>query len=295
MILDLMMPHLDGFQVMNLIGAIVGETYFPILVVTAIGSRETRRQALARGAMDYVDKPFEADELCLRINNLIRVRLLQQQLQEQNRLLEERVYERTRELKDYQLELKESQIEVIVRLAHAAEHRDDDTGQHTQRVGLVCSLLARNIGLSEDEVGVMQRAAPLHDVGKIGIPDSILLKPGRLDEEERHIMQTYCAIGSDLLSGGQSELVQLAERIAASHHEKWDGSGYLNGLQEDQVPIEGRMLAVADVFDALTHERPYKQAWPVADAVAEISSQRGRHFDSIVVDAFMGLPHAGLL
>jgi putative two-component system response regulator len=295
LILDLMMPHLDGFQVMNLISAIVGEDYLPILVVTAIGSRATRQQALARGAMDYVDKPFEADELCLRINNLIRVRLLQLQLQEQNRMLEERVYERTRELEDYQLELKETQIEVIVRLARAAEHRDDDTGQHTQRVGLTCSLLARNMGLTEEEVGIMLRAAPLHDVGKIGIPDSILLKPGRLDDEERTIMQSHCTIGADLLSGGQSELVQLAERIAASHHEKWDGSGYPRGLSGTQVPIEGRILAVADVFDALTHARPYKKAWPVDEAVKEIKNQRGRHFDPDIVDAFISLPHADLL
>jgi len=295
LVLDLMMPHLDGFQVMNLIGALVGEEYFPILVVTAVGSREARRQALARGAMDFMEKPFEADELCLRINNLIRVRLLQQALQEKNRLLETRVSERTRELEDYQLELKESQIEVIVRLARAAEHRDDDTGQHTQRVGLICSLLARAVGLPEDAVNTMQRAAPLHDVGKIGIPDSILLKPGRLDDEERKIMQSHCMIGADLLSGGHSDLVQLAEHIAKTHHEKWDGSGYPNGLSGDAIPIEGRILAVADVFDALTHERPYKAAWPVADAVAEIKSQSGRHFDPTVVEAFEGLPHDDLL
>ena len=295
-VLDLMMPFVDGFQILEFVQRTVdSHTTLPVLVVTADDRFESRRRALAEGAIDFLIKPFIPDELRLRVRNLLTIRLQQLELLKKSQTLEMQVFERTRELESFQLELKEAQIEIVVRLARAGEHHDDETGQHTQRVGLTCSLLARAMQLTEAKVELIGRSAPLHDVGKIGIPDSILLKPGRLTEAERLLMQRHCNIGADLLSGGQSDLVKMAESIALNHHERWDGTGYPRALRGDDIPIEGRILAVADVFDALTHQRPYKAAWPVQDAIEEIRNHSGGHFDPAVVEAFMGLPHDDLL
>ena len=295
-VLDLLMPHLDGFQVLNLLRrATLSSTGVPIVVVSSIGESESRYQALRGGAIDVFPKPFEAREFLLRISNLLRLRMSYRQIQEERSTLENEIRVRTEELEDYQLELKQAHLEVIERLARAAEHRDDDTGQHTQRVGLACSMIADTMGLPDEKVEMILRSAPLHDVGKIGVPDAILLKPAPLTPVEFGIMQRHCLIGADLLSGGHSDLVRSAERIALCHHERWDGTGYPNSLSQDEICIEGRVIAVADVFDALTHERPYKEAWPLPKALKEIESQRGRHFDPDVVDAFMTLPHADLL
>jgi len=281
LLLDLMMPHADGFQVMERLGLLIPwGTYFPILVLTADITVQARQRALEAGAKDFLTKPFDHTEALQRIHNLIEARFFHLLLQNQNLLLEDKVRERTQEL-------REAHLEVLHRLALAAEFRDDDTGQHTQRVGAISALLARQLELPDSQVEMIQRAAPLHDVGKIGISDTILLKPGRLTPEEFATMKTHAAIGAALLSGGRSDLVRTAERIASTHHERWDGSGYPNGLQGEDIPIEGRIVAVVDVFDALTHERPYKQAWPVEQAVAEIRQQSGRQFDPRVVDAFV--------
>ncbi len=203
-------------------------------------------------------------------------------------LLEDRVLERT-------ADLAQSQIEILGRLARAAEFRDDDTGQHTQRVARTAALIARALGLPSEQVTLIGQAAPLHDVGKIAISDLILLKPGKLTNEEFDTMKTHAALGATLLSNGRSEVVQMAERIAGSHHERWDGRGYPQQLTGEDIPLEGRILAVADVFDALTHERPYKKAWLAAKAVAEITRQSGQQFDPQVVTAFLTLPHEDLL
>ena len=208
--------------------------------------------------------------------------------EQSKRLLEDRVQQRT-------TELRESQIEILTRLARAAEFRDDDTGQHTQRVARTSALLARKLNLPLEQIELIQQAAPLHDVGKISIPDSILLKPSKLTDEEFTIMKSHAAAGAALLSDGHSDVVRVAERIAGSHHERWDGRGYPNQLADEAIPIEGRILTVADVFDALTHERPYKKAWPVAEAVAEIKRQSGHQFDPDIVEAFLHLPHNDLL
>lgn len=203
-------------------------------------------------------------------------------------LLEQRVRDRT-------ADLALSQIEILGRLARAAEYRDDDTGQHTQRVAKTAALIAEAIGLPSDQIEFIRQAAPLHDVGKIAISDLILLKPGKLTFEELGHMRTHAAIGANLLSEGRSEVVQMAERIAGSHHERWDGKGYPNQLAGDQIPLVGRILSVADVFDALTHDRPYKKAWSITDAVVEITRQSGQHFDPRVVDAFLKLVHDKLV
>lgn len=203
-------------------------------------------------------------------------------------LLETRVSERT-------AELAQSQIEILKRLARAAEFRDDDTGQHTIRVARTTALIAAALGLPSEQVDLMREAAPLHDVGKIAIPDGILLKPGKLTDEEFTTMRSHAALGAALLSQGRSEVVQVAERIAGSHHERWDGQGYPQRLSGESIPLEARIVSVADVFDALTHDRPYKRAWSVADAVAEIAAQRARQFDPSAVDAFLTLAHGDLL
>ncbi|HEV7388469.1 MAG TPA: HD domain-containing phosphohydrolase, partial [Gemmatimonadaceae bacterium] len=251
-LLDFHMPRLDGFGVLESIRPQLGDGgYLPVLMLTADPSDDTKRRALAGGAKDFLTKPFDATEVVLRIENLLETRSAYTTIRRQNELLEHRVAERTREL-------EEAQVEMLQRLAAASEFRDDDTGEHTHRVGDIAALLARGIGLSEAEVDVIRRAAPLHDVGKIGIPDSILLKPGRLTNEERRIMRTHVDIGAAMLAGGHSALVQMAERIARSHHERWDGKGYPDGHAGDRIPIAARIVAVADFLDALTHKRPYR-------------------------------------
>jgi putative two-component system response regulator len=278
-LLDLHMPHMGGLEVLDKLNEIAEASYLPILILSADLTPEARRDALSRGAKDFVNKPFQPDELLLRIGTLLETRFLYLQIQSQNQLLEAKVRERTRELID-------AQIEIIERLAIAAEFRDDNTGQHTQRVGQMSSLLARQLGLPDSQVSLIARAAPLHDVGKIGVPDSILLKMGKLTPGEFELVKQHTVIGARILSGGKFPLLRLAEEIAFSHHERWDGTGYA-GLRRTEIPLAGRIVAVADVFDALTQQRPYKPAWPVADAIAEIDRQRERQFDPGVVEAFL--------
>jgi putative two-component system response regulator len=282
-LLDLHMPHMDGLEVMDQLNEIARAPYLPILILSGDLTPEARRDALSHGAKDFVNKPFQADELLLRIRTLLETRLLYVQIQSQNQLLEAKVRERTREL-------VEAQIEIIERLAIAAEFRDDTTGHHTQRVGQMSALLARQLGLPDTQVSLIGRAAPLHDVGKIGVPDTILMKMGKLTPAEFEIVKQHTVIGGRILSGGKFALLKLAEEIAVSHHERWDGDGYA-GMRGAAVPLPGRIVAVADVFDALIQQRPYKPAWPVAEAIAEIDRQRGRQFDPDVVDAFLRVIH----
>jgi putative two-component system response regulator len=278
-LLDLHMPHLNGLEVMDQLNEIAEASYLPILILSGDLTPDARRDALSRGAKDFVSKPFQQDELLLRIKTLLETRFLYIQIQTQNQLLEAKVRERTREL-------VEAQIEIIERLAVAAEFRDDNTGQHTHRVGQMSALLARQLALPDTQVSLIRRAAELHDVGKIGVPDTILMKMGKLTPEEFEIVKTHTVIGARILSGGRFPLLRLAEEIAFSHHERWDGEGYAH-MRGVDVPLAGRIVTVADVFDALTQQRPYKPAWPVADAIAEIDRQRGRQFDSDIVDAFL--------
>jgi putative two-component system response regulator len=278
-LLDLHMPHLDGLGVMAQLNEIAEATYLPILILSADVTPEARREALSCGAKDFVNKPFQSDEILLRIKTQLETRFLYLQIQSQNQLLEVKVRERTRAL-------EEAQIEIIERLAMAAEFRDDNTGQHTQRVGQMSALVARQLGMPDSQVSLMRRAAPLHDVGKIGVPDRILMKVGKLTSEEFEIVKTHTTIGARILSGGKFPLLRMAEEIAFSHHERWDGTGYA-GIAAHEIPLAGRIVAVTDVFDALTQQRPYKAAWPVLDAIAEIDRQRGYQFDPGVVDAFL--------
>jgi putative two-component system response regulator len=279
-LLDLQMPYLDGFAVMKQLKACIAPgDFLPILVLTADITSDAKRRALSEGALDFLTKPFDATEVVLRIKNHLHTRALHVQLQEQNQKLDQKVRERTEEL-------EATQIEILERLALAAEYRDDDTGQHTKRVGDNAARIAEALGWSATDVELIRRAAPLHDVGKIAISDLILLKPGKLTPQEFESMKTHTKIGAQMLSGGRFPLLQLAEQIALTHHERWDGSGYI-GLHEEAIPIAGRIVTVADVFDALTSERPYKKAWPINEAVEEIQRQSGRQFDPRVVEAFL--------
>ncbi len=276
-LLDLQMPYLDGFGVMKQLQACMSaDDFLPILVLTADITSEAKRRALSEGAMDFLTKPFDAIEVILRIKNLLRTRFLHLQLQGQNQLLDQKVRERT-------IELEATQIEILERLALAAEYRDDDTGEHTRRVGETAARIAEALGWSTGEAELIRRAAPLHDVGKIAIPDAILLKPGRLTPQEFEAMKAHTTIGAKILSGGRFPLLQLAEQIALTHHERWDGTGY-RGLQGEAIPLPGRIVSLADVFGELTSERPYKRAWSLDDTLEEIRKQRGRQFDPHLVD-----------
>jgi putative two-component system response regulator len=288
-LLDLHMPQMDGFELMERLGPMTGERRsVPFLVLTADATEETKRRALSVGARDFLTKPLDQIELLLRVRNLLQVQHLQDRLYEQNANLEDEVAERTRDL-------EQARLEILDRLAIAAEYRDDATQEHAWRLGRTSALLALGLGLPDRDVELIRRAAPLHDIGKIGIPDAILLKPGRLTDEEFEQIKTHTTIGAEILSGSRSPLLVMAERIALTHHERWDGRGYPRGLAGEQIPLPGRILAVADVFDALTHERPYKRAWPVPEAAAEILSQAGGQFDPDVVEAFLQLDHQTLL
>jgi putative two-component system response regulator len=288
-LLDLHMPDPDGFRVLELLAHLMtGHNPLPVIVLTADISPDARRRALLLGARDFVGKPFDPTEVQLRVANLLEMRRLQIELQGQNDALAERVRERT-------VDLEEARVEVLDRLALAAEYRDDDTQEHARRIGRTSGLIADHLGLGREASELIARAAPLHDVGKIGIPDSILLKPARLTPEEFEVMKGHTRIGAELLAHSRSPVLQLAREIAFTHHERWDGAGYPSGLKGEEIPLAGRIVAVADVFDALSHERPYKRAWPIHEAVLEISAESGRQFDAAVVEAFQALDHHGLV
>ena len=281
-LLDIKMPGFSGFDVMDALRALEKESYLPILVLTAQLDTETRLKAIKAGAKDFVNKPFIMEEMLARINNLLEVRMLHNSVHSDKKSLETQVVERSQELHQYQ-------VEIIQRLARAAEYRDNETGMHVIRISKLCERLARGLGLSDHECHLIRHASPMHDIGKIGIPDHILLKPGRLTLEEWSIMKTHTDIGALILSGSESEFLQMAEIIAGSHHERWDGSGYPRGLRGEEIPLVSRIVTVCDVFDALTSERPYKKAWPVENTIAEMKNQSGKLFDPHVLSAFMTL------
>lgn len=287
-LLDLHMPGVDGYRVLGRLRDRIREPEaLPVLVVTADGTSEARHRALSMGARDFITKPLDQVELLLRVRNLLQTRNLQHQLQERNAHLDESVNRRT-------IELEHARKDSLMVLASIAEFHDEDTHEHTQRVGLLAARIARTLGCPTQFVQLIRDAAPLHDIGKIGIPREILLKPGALTESERAAMQRHVQIGGDILGCATSPVLQLAAEIALTHHERWDGRGYLAGLSGEAIPMAGRITAVADVYDALTHDRPYKVAWTPAQALAEIVANAGAHFDPAVVDAFASLDEAAL-
>jgi putative two-component system response regulator len=287
--LDLHMPAPSGLDLLaTLRERLQAPVPLPVIVLTADATSESKRAALDLGARDFLTKPFDPEEVRLRARNLLEMRMLHTDLARHAADLEEGVRERTRHL-------EQARLEVLQRLALAAEYRDDDTGEHTLRVARTSARLASVLGLRRSEVGEIALAAPLHDIGKIALPDSILLKPGPLSPDQYELMRSHVRVGAEILAGSSSSLLQTAEQIASTHHERWDGSGYLRGLRGEEIPLAGRIVAVADVFDALTHRRPYKEPWPLDQAVAEVISCAGTHFDPAVVAAFATLDHHELV
>jgi putative two-component system response regulator len=267
-ILDLHMPARDGLSVLATLHDKIAHEHLPVLVVTGDSSIDARRAALTLGARDFVTKPFDLSELTLRVRNQLEMRQLYTEVHKQ---------------------LEEARVEMIERLAVAAEYRDDDTGRHTIRVGELSAALARKLGMRSDYVRVLERAARLHDIGKIGIPDALLLKTTALNDEEMTVMRTHTTIGGRILGGSTAPVLQLAEVIALSHHERWDGVGYPDGLRGDAIPLAGRIVAVADAYDALTNDRPYRRAKPPTAALVEIETHRGTQFDPTIVDALLSV------
>ena len=285
-VLDLQMPGVSGVDVLHQIRPWMRRKgYLPVIVITADARRELREEALRCGARDFLlrsETEFDETEAVQRISNLLETRLMQLKLEYANASLEQRIQERT-------AQIEAAQVEIVNRLGMACNLRDDQTGEHIVRVGDLSRDIAVEIGIDPAEAELIGFAARLHDIGKIGVADDILLKPGRLTESEIEVMRQHTTVGSDLLTGADSRVLSLAQTIALTHHERWDGLGYPSGLQGDRIPLPGRICAVADVFDSLTNERPYKRAWPVSEAIHEIRRCRGTHFDPDIVDAFLRL------
>jgi putative two-component system response regulator len=272
-LLDVMMPHMDGFETCRRLKADPMTHRIPVIFVSARGEAEDESMGFSCGGVDYITKPIKAPIVQARVKTHLA-------LYDQNVTLDEMVRKRT-------TELTETRLEILQRLGRAAEYRDNETGMHVVRMSRYARIIALEYGLQKDEADLLFHVAPMHDVGKIGIPDKVLLKPGKLDEDEWRIIRSHCDIGRKIIGQHKSRLLQSAASVAHTHHEKWDGTGYPSGLKGTDIPLFSRIVALVDVFDALTSERPYKKAWPVDDAVTEIRNCSDRHFDPDVVDAFL--------
>jgi putative two-component system response regulator len=289
LLLDLMMPVLDGFALLGILGPEnQGAVRVPILVLTADVTAATRQRALEEGATDFVTKPFDFDEVRLRVRNLLETRRLMVELADEKRALELRVRART-------MDLEHSRLELLNRLAMASEYHDEHSLAHQRRVGMTAGAIGAVLGLDEAELRDLRLAGPLHDVGKVALPLDLLTKRGRLTPLENETMKTHTTVGSRLLRGSGSPLLDTAAAIARSHHERWDGLGYPDGLAGEAIPLAARLVAVADAFDVLTHDTPYQAAMGVEEAIAEIERLRGSAYDPAAVDAFATLDHGRLV
>lgn len=272
-LLDIMMPGMDGYEVCRRLKANPATANIPVIFISAKNAEQDERTGLELGAVDYITKPISPAITKRRIETHL-------DLYNQNRALEQKVAERT-------ADLEETRLEVIRRLGRAAEYKDNETGQHVIRMSHYTRLIAEAwVGEKNAWTELLFNAAPMHDIGKIGIPDRVLLKPGKLDKEEWEIMQQHTVYGYEILGEQSTELMKMAKEVALTHHEKWDGSGYPNNLLGEEIPLESRIVAIADVFDALTSERPYKKAWSIEDAVKLIDESAGSHFDPELVPFF---------
>ncbi len=300
-LLDIYMPEINGLDILAAIRSDKELCRTPVIILTGSSDLETKLTALQAGATDLLQKPVHSGELLARLGNVLRVKAYQDELHRHSEELEEAVRQRT-------AELEASRLDVIHCLARAAEFRDDDTGQHIIRVGRYARIIAEELGFPKRDQDILEPAAQLHDVGKIGIADAVLLKPGKLTPEEFEMMQKHCGygkkiaqqgsdrdaialrhhseIGSRILDAGSSPILEMARRIALTHHERWDGNGYPLGLAVHDIPIEGRITAVADVFDAMSSKRPYKPPFPLEKCFSILEEGRGTHFDPVILDAF---------
>jgi len=260
-LLDIMMPDMNGFEVCEILKSTPALSHIPIIFVTALGDESDEFKGFELGAVDYITKPISPAIVRARVKTHLSLVQAEQ--------------------------LKQAHVDLVHRLGRAAEYKDTDTGEHIARMSQYSKLLALEFGMGEQQAELLRQAAPMHDVGKIGIPDAILLKPGRLTPDEFDHMKQHATIGAQILANSSSPLLQLAHKLAIEHHEKWDGSGYPNGLKGEQISVEGRIVAIADVFDALTSKRPYKEAWGVEEALENMQAQAGKHFDPHLINLFV--------
>jgi len=272
-LLDIMMPGIDGFEVCRQLKEDPTTSHIPIIFVTAKITTADEIKGFELGAVDYITKPISPPVVLARVKTHLA-------LYDQNRELDRKVRQQTKAI-------HETRLKIIQRLGRAAEFKDDDTGMHVIRMSHYSRVLGIAAGMSETAADMLLDAAPMHDIGKIGIPDSILQKPGALDEQEWNTMQTHAQMGQDIIGDDDSELLRMAAAVAISHHEHWDGSGYPNNLSGEKIPMVGRIVAIADVFDALTSVRPYKESWSVEDAVTHLQAQAGKQFDPRLVSLFV--------
>jgi len=279
-IVDYMMPDMDGLKFISAFRALHGRDEVPILMVTANDQKDVRYDALLGGANDFLTKPIDRIEFSARARNMLSLRTGQKFLADRAQHLAALVDEQTREIRDREKEL-------IFRMSRAAEFRDPETGAHIQRMAHYSQAIAIGLGLERAAQQLILEAAPMHDVGKIGIPDYILLKPGKLTVEEFEVMKGHARLGYELLKESRSDILRAGAQIALTHHEKYDGTGYPRHLKGNDIPVFGRIVAVADVFDALTSERPYKKAWSLEDACRFLEDGRGKHFDPLCVEALL--------
>ncbi|MEI6205971.1 MAG: two-component system response regulator [Desulfuromonadales bacterium] len=274
-LLDVMMPEMDGYEVCRRLKNDITTKEIPVIFVTTLSEARDEAFGLELGAVDFLHKPCHEAIVRLRVQ-------MHLERYNQNRTLERLVRERTFDLED-------TRVEIVRRLGRAAEYRDNETGMHVIRISHTARLLALAAGISENQANLLFNAAPMHDIGKIGIPDAVLLKPGKLDAAEWELMKTHPAIGAEIIGEHSSRLLQLARRVALTHHEKWDGSGYPHGLVGEAIPVEGRIVTIVDVFDALKSERPYKRPWPTSEAISYLQDESGRSFNPDLLRLFLGL------
>ena len=286
---DVMMPGMDGFEVTRRIRQDDKNRLLPIILVTALRETEDRVKGIEAGCDDFLSKPVDKMELLARVRSLLKVKAYNDLMSNYRKELESEVARRTQELQRAFERIKAASLDTIYRLSMAAEYKDEDTGAHIRRVSRYSAAVARRMGLDDSTIEAILYAAPMHDLGKIGIPDLILVKPAKLDPAEWEIMKQHTVIGAKILTGSDAEFIRLGETIAQHHHEKWDGSGYPNGLKGEEIPIAARITAIADVFDALTSKRRYKEPFSVEKSLAIIREGRGSHFDPDVVDAFFAI------
>ncbi len=319
---DLMMPEMDGYEFTKKVKSHPEMANIPVIMLTSLGQKKDKIKALESGVDDFLNKPLDKTELTLRVQAFLKVKKYNDSLSNEKKQLELTLSEKEntlvktladlknlsddklfliqlledesmkllsayRQLKETNIQMRNSNLEIIASLATAAEFRDNETGMHIKRVSNYCALIAKKVGLPDDKCEEILNTSPMHDIGKIGIPDIILLKPGSLTPDEWKIMKTHAYIGYTILNGIKSDIMNTAATIAYTHHEKWNGEGYPRGLKKEEIPLEGRICAIADVFDALTSKRVYKDAFSVEKAVDILKEGRASHFDPDLLDLFI--------